>query len=117
MKKDDEVKQLRQITEEDLIAPEEDSSVPATEQIKQTPHELMLEFQGKLMKYSDEELINAFNREVGNNGWCSARGSYLTAMHNEFDRRRIDYRAVGDSVSLCFRQKVSLVNKCLKVLE
>lgn len=29
-------------------------------------------------------LIESFNKEVGNNGWCSSRATYLARLHDAF---------------------------------
>ena len=68
-------------------------------------------FKRRMEKYSDEELIQAFNNEVGNPGWTSARAAYLTAIHNEFNERGYDYSAIGNEEELSFARKVKLVGR------
>lgn len=41
-----------------------------------------------------EELVNLFNREVGNPGWVHARAIFLETLRNEFLARDIDVSAV-----------------------
>ena len=64
---------------------------------------------------SDEKLIAAFNREVGNAGWTSYRASYLAALHAEFDSRGYDYSDIGDEASFSLKRRVKLINKKLVV--
>lgn len=46
---------------------------------------------------SDAELVEAFNKDVGNPGWVSARAAFLTALRDEFERREINYLPVRSS--------------------
>jgi len=61
-------------------------------------------------KKNDKELIDTFNREVGNPGWTSSRGTYLAALHEEFDNRHYNYSIIGDKGSMFLRHKVKLVD-------
>lgn len=70
----------------------------------------MEEFRNSLREMSDQELA-AFNREVGNRGWTSSRGAYLAALQDEFDRRGIDYSAIGDKNGISFANKIRLAKK------
>ncbi len=54
------------------------------------------EFQKRFKAMSDKELIDAFNRDVGNPGWVSARGEYHGALRAEFENRGYDYLSIGD---------------------
>ncbi len=76
---------------------------------------LYQEYQDRFRGMSDEELIDAFNREVGNSGWTGARASYLAALHREFGRREYDYSAIGDARSLSFNKKVRLLGRKIVV--
>jgi len=61
-------------------------------------------------KKNDKELIDIFNREVGNPGWTSSRATYLAALHQEFDNRGYDYSVIlGIEGGLYLRHKVKLV--------
>jgi hypothetical protein len=75
------------------------------------------EYIERFKSYSDEELIDCFNRDVGNPGWVSACASFLAAIHSEFDRRNIDYSDIGDSKSLSLKHKVYLKEGKLFVIE
>jgi len=62
-------------------------------------------------KKSDKELIDLFNREVGNPGWVSARADYLSAMNEEFDNRHYDYSIIkSDNGGIFLRHKIKLVD-------
>lgn len=61
------------------------------------PQKTYKEFQERLNTMSDEELIDAFNREVGNPGWTSSRAVYLVALHEEFEKRHYDYSIIKDN--------------------
>ena len=68
-------------------------------------------FKRRMGNYSDEELIQAFNNEVGNPGWTSARAAYLVAIRDEFKERGYDYSAVGNEEGLSFARKIKLIGK------
>ncbi len=63
---------------------------------------------------TDQEIIQAFNKEVGNTGWVSARGAYLAAIRHEFERRSFDYSKIGDERSLSLANKIRLENLKIK---
>ncbi|MDO8569238.1 MAG: hypothetical protein Q7R89_00390 [bacterium] len=67
------------------------------------------EFKKRFSAMSDEELIGAFNREVGNPGWTSSRATYLSLLREEFEKRGYDYSAVGGNGGLSLKNKVELV--------
>jgi len=48
------------------------------------------------------ELINNFNRQVGNQGWSSMRAYHDQALIDEFQRRGIDTSAVYDGKTINF---------------
>ena len=79
-----------------------------------TGQDYFIEFQKQLKSYNDEELINRFNEEVGNKGWGTARASFLSALHEEFNLRGFDYSVIGDTNSLSFKNKITLINKTIK---
>ena len=53
------------------------------------------------------ELVNIFNRLVGNHGWSSMRAYHDQALLDEFQRRGIDVSAVFDGRAICFARPVS----------
>lgn len=72
----------------------------------------------RLSKNTEDELISTFNQEVGNSGWGTARASFLSAIHNEFEIRGFDYSLVGDRRSLSFNKPILLYeNKIIVVLK
>ena len=75
------------------------------------------EYQDRFKKMSDDQLIDAFNREAGNAGWTSSRGSYLAALHQEFKARGYDYSIIGDKNSLSLKRKVQLVGKKIEIIK
>ena len=82
-----------------------------------TSHDYFIDFENDLKKYTDDQLVARFNREVNNNGSGTARFSFLAALHNEFNRRGFDYSEIGDKKSLSFREKIALDNKIIKKLK
>lgn len=76
--------------------------------MKYTGEILFEEFLERFGAISDDELIQIFNKEVGNSGWGTARASFLAAIHHEFGKRGFDYSEIGDSNALSFKNLVSL---------
>ena len=72
------------------------------------------EFVKKFGNFTNEELIEAFNKEIGNSGWVGARGAYLSALHREFKIRNIDHTEIGDDEGLSLRHKVYLKDNRLE---
>jgi len=64
------------------------------------------EFLMRFASLTNEEVVELYNKEIGNSGWGTARASYLAAIHYEFQRRKIDYFEVGNSTSLSLANKV-----------
>jgi len=75
------------------------------------------QYKQRIEKYSDEELIEAFNSQVGNQGSGSAKVDFLSAIHDEFKERGYDYSAVGNEEELSFAKKVKLVGKAVVPLK
>ena len=73
--------------------------------------ELFEEFLDRFVSKSDKYMINVFNEEVGKKGWVSARGTYMAAIHKEFENRGFDYSAIGNKKSLSFNNRIKLVKK------
>lgn len=61
--------------------------------------------------YSDIELIEAFNKEVWNKWWASARAEYLSELQTEFNNRWFDYSEIGDKNSLSLKKEIKLNQK------
>ncbi len=52
------------------------------------------EFTERFRSATTAELVDAFNSQVGNPGWVSAKGRYLLALYHEFKRRGIDISVI-----------------------
>ncbi len=82
-----------------------------------TPQAAYEEFLARFKSLTDQEIIERFNEQIGNNGWTSSRGSYLAALHDEFLNRGFDFSAIGGSESLSLRSKIRLSGKTLEALD
>ena len=67
-------------------------------------------FQNRFKYLSNQELIEVFNGQVGNNGWGTAKAAFLYSIHNELISRKIDFSAIGDNESLSFKDKIEIKN-------
>ena len=67
-------------------------------------------------KFTDQEIIAAFNTEAGNCGWGTARASYLGALHKQLDKRKFDYAEIGDKGSMSLKSKIKLEGKVIKTI-
>lgn len=66
-------------------------------------------FEATLQQMNNQELIDRFNREVGNQGWGNARAAFLYALRNEFLSRDFD------ASKIIYEERMSLKRKiCLK---
>jgi hypothetical protein len=79
-----------------------------------TPEAVYDQFVARFKRLTDEELIAAFNRDVGNPGWVSSRASYHSALQKEFERRGFDYSAIGGEHWLSWRHKIKLSGKVIE---
>ncbi|MFA7448651.1 hypothetical protein SAMN05421738_107153 [Algoriella xinjiangensis] len=70
-------------------------------------------FEKNLISLSDQEVINSFNKEVGNTGWVAARAHFLKALINQFESREIDYSIIKNENTISFAKKVFLKEKKL----
>ena len=52
------------------------------------------------------ELVNIFNRQVGNTGWTSMRAYHNQALIDEFQRRGIDVSAIYNGQAVSFARPV-----------
>ncbi|MGB5383433.1 MAG: hypothetical protein WBN19_06250 [Lutimonas sp.] len=80
------------------------------------PIRLYNDYLDRFNSYSDEKLIACFNREVGCSGWGTAKASYLGALHEQLNLRKLDYSEIGDLQRLSFRRKVKLEGKKIRVI-
>lgn len=56
---------------------------------KSDPDKNYIEYKKRFGDMTDEQFLGIFNREVGNSGWTSSRASYLVALREEFEKRKI----------------------------
>jgi hypothetical protein len=82
--------------------------VAANGSVSYTPEEVYERFVARFKGFTDEELIGAFNRDVGNPGWVSARASYHVALHREFKLRGFDCSAMAE-FGWSLRSKIKLI--------
>lgn len=68
-------------------------------------------FEGKLQKMNDHELIDRFNQEVGNQGWGNARAAFLYALRNEFLSRDLDASKIIYEDGMSLKRKICLKGK------
>ena len=61
--------------------------------------------------YTDEELVDAFNQQVGVYGWVSERGFYLVALFRTFERREIDLTPVRVPNGVSLKNRIRLIGK------
>lgn len=63
----------------------------------------------KLMKdYSDNNLIQVYNKEVGNLGWGNSRAEFLEALHSELIQRDFDTSLIVTNNEMSLKRKVKL---------
>ncbi|MBR1504285.1 MAG: hypothetical protein IJ618_10435 [Prevotella sp.] len=64
------------------------------------------------------ELINNFNRQVGNQGWSSMRAYHDQALIDEFLRRGIDVSDIYDGKAISFAHPVryDITYNCLTTI-
>ncbi len=80
--------------------------------------ELKKRFNESFHSQPDEELVQSFNREVGNKGWTFARSVYLFCLRKELSERNIDISVICDEPNkFNLHKKVKLVNKSFVFLE
>lgn len=69
------------------------------------------EFKERFQKMTNEQLIETFNKDVGNPGWVSARARFQSALREEFENRGFEFSAIGDKRGFSFSNKITLVGK------
>jgi hypothetical protein len=90
---------------------------PDEQAVSKSPRVRYAEFLARFRSFTDQQLIDAFNSQVENRSWVSARADYLTALHEEFKARRFDFSSIGDEHSLCFGSRVRLIGMVVERLE
>lgn len=62
------------------------------------------------------QLVEYFNREVGNRGWTSERAAYDMALIDALMNKGVDVSAVYDGCNTSFQHKVVLDDDCMKLI-
>jgi len=70
----------------------------------------------KLSSTPISQLVEYFNKEVGNRGWTSERAAFDAALIDAFINKGVDASAVYDGNSTSFKHKVSLVPNSKKLI-
>ena len=73
-------------------------------------NELLNEFRETMQNATHQELVNFFNKQVGNTGWGSARSYYLAALREEITKRDMDSSINIHVGGLSFNRNVKLIN-------
>lgn len=78
------------------------------------------EFKNRVATMSDEEVIEAFNRDVGNSGWTGARGAFHKALLQDFQRRGwhcdVIYDSDKNTLNLTSRVKLNPDTRALEII-
>lgn len=71
-----------------------------------------------LASLSDEQLVAAFNRQVGNTGWSPSRGRYLAELRSTLESRGWNLSAVRNQHGgLSYKCRVRLAGRRLVIDE
>lgn len=65
-------------------------------------------FAAQLDLLTDEQLVDRFNREVGNQGWGNARGYFVQCLIQQFAKRQIDYSSISTDGAVRFSRPIEL---------
>jgi hypothetical protein len=74
------------------------------------------DFAARFKALSDNDLVEALNSQVGNNGWVASRAAYFAALKQEFDNRGFDHSAITSKDGFSFARKVRLEGKKIVVV-
>ena len=72
------------------------------------------ECEKKFMKMTDNDIIDVFNKQVGNSGWTTSSGIYLFCLETEMRNRLFDLSAVFNK-GLFFGKKIKLVKNVIVI--
>ena len=75
------------------------------------------EYRKLFSQMADEELIESFNNDACKQGWVSARGFLLSAIHHEFEKRGFDYSVLEDRNRLSLGHRVKLTGKKMEIID
>jgi hypothetical protein len=62
----------------------------------------------RFSEYTDQELIDVFNCDVGNSGWVFARAKFIAELHNEFKCRNFDTSDIIQNGAMSLAHKIKL---------
>lgn len=75
-------------------------------------YSVLVQYKKQLKPLNNEQLIEAYNKEVENTEQSWTRPYFIAAMQMDFERRNIDYEAIaGYPSGLSLKQKATLVGK------
>lgn len=74
------------------------------------PDEDRYGFASRFLVCTDQELVQAFNREVGKENWVNGRADYLYHLHKELVFREFDCSAVMNGHTMSMQHRVTLVD-------
>lgn len=77
---------------------------------------IYLRFAEKFVTYTIEQLVELFNREVGNHSWTSMRAAHDCALMNEFIRRGVNVVAVYDGQEISFERHINFDSNDNKII-
>ena len=66
------------------------------------------EFTEGFRSATTQKLVDAYNSQVGNRGWVSAKGRYLYALYHELKFRKIDISVIDTGTGMRLDQRVVL---------
>lgn len=79
------------------------------------PQEDRYGFARRFLACTDQELVQAYNREVGKDNWVNGRADYLFYLHKELVVREMDCSAVMNGRTLSMLKRVTLIDNKLVV--
>ena len=79
------------------------------------PEEDRYGFARRFLVCTDQELVQAYNREVGKDNWVNGRADYLFHLHKELVGREFDCSAVMSGRTMSMTSRVTLIDNKLVV--
>jgi hypothetical protein len=89
--------------------------LPMEQNVFRAPKEDRYGFARRFLVCTDEELVAAYNREVGKENWVNGRADYLYHLQQELVVREFDISAVVSGRTLSMTKRVMLVDHRLVV--
>jgi hypothetical protein len=65
---------------------------------------------------TEKEIVEAFNRQVGNPGWVGAKFRLLDKLRKEFQKGGYDTSAIIDEGGMSLKHKIRIVNKRIELI-